>query len=446
MLRLNRSQKELIRRASRVTSGNLFSELRRHWANNKWIGKTNRYCTDCTNRIERDTKNGRSVNHAHLAQYIAASVLLHTADGWGFLGRAVDCHARGDFRTSRHLAYYAELRAAMALSAFEGIGIFNKKHFIVDDSRECHKIQGIGTHQIAWLILDHWSDLKRSSNLITSVIKPGGIGLGEWTDRFGGGGTVKTVGNRWLKTWGIDLRKLGKDRNARNEASYRPSKMVASETLPFDQLLNFITEFWRILEPAPQNAFDLLDKFLLRRCLAELFKAITGLRPRNDMAAYCKRVSKMLDDVLGQQTVKEKWFRFLTWEIEPEDSQILIEALGNDRQESPRHHLQVIARGSLLLRLSTGACDLLLSSAGADRTMIQFWLKSVGEEIGMWETDSEPEELADLWSDIQLAAEETKAWYANKDLPNLVKWRKEQGSQITVFGNCERIGLWGLGI
>ena len=90
----------------------------------------------------------------NLAQYIAASVALHANDGWSYLGRSVSCLLAGDTHRALHLAYYAELRASMSLLAGAGIGIFDKKHFIVPTTNSTANF-GLGhsTHVIAWLAL-----------------------------------------------------------------------------------------------------------------------------------------------------------------------------------------------------------------------------------------------------------------------------------------------------
>jgi hypothetical protein len=68
----------------------------------------------------------------HLAQYIAASSILHCADGWSYLGRAINCLLKGDPHRVVHLAYYAELRAALSLLASEAIGVFSRNNFVID--------------------------------------------------------------------------------------------------------------------------------------------------------------------------------------------------------------------------------------------------------------------------------------------------------------------------
>ena len=112
------------------------------------------------------------------------------------LGRAIDCHSRGDFDASRHLAYYAELRAALSLLAAEGVGIFDDRHFIINTPKDCLHIgalpragrrSDLGTHYFAWAALEHWSDLRRSVELLGKIISASGFALVDWLDNFGTG-------------------------------------------------------------------------------------------------------------------------------------------------------------------------------------------------------------------------------------------------------------------
>ena len=90
----------------------------------RWIGQRNRYAQDTISTIRAEANPGPLVAPKQLSQYIAASIVLHCSDGWSFFGAAVSSLLHGDPHRARHLAYYAELRAAMSLLAAFGIGVF----------------------------------------------------------------------------------------------------------------------------------------------------------------------------------------------------------------------------------------------------------------------------------------------------------------------------------
>jgi hypothetical protein len=131
--------------------------LKRFLKKSMWIGKTNRHAQDIVGRLKADypLSAGQKRN---LAQYIVASAVLHTNDGWGYLGRSIGCLMSGDAHRALHLAYYAELRAAVSLLAGAGIGVFHREHFIVSAANTTTRLQSkLGTHQIAWDALELWS-------------------------------------------------------------------------------------------------------------------------------------------------------------------------------------------------------------------------------------------------------------------------------------------------
>ncbi len=99
-----------------------------------WLSKSNKYSSDTINRITADINAG-NLHKRQMAQYVAASVILHCNDGWSYLGRSLSALLRGDPHRARHLAYYAELRGAMSLLASNGIGVFNKQHFVIDGAQ-----------------------------------------------------------------------------------------------------------------------------------------------------------------------------------------------------------------------------------------------------------------------------------------------------------------------
>src|SRR4051812_31586529 len=86
----------------------------------RWLGKTNVYGVAASEKLYRDSKAKRAPKGRNLGQYVAASAPLHALDGWAYVARSLDAAFMGDPDAARHLAYYAELRAALALLAAAG--------------------------------------------------------------------------------------------------------------------------------------------------------------------------------------------------------------------------------------------------------------------------------------------------------------------------------------
>jgi hypothetical protein len=427
-----------------------FHNLRTNWASNQWLSNGNRYTADCVKQIKKDTGGSKGVSHRHLREYIAASAVPHCMDGWSYLGGAIDAHLRGDADVSRHLGYYAELRAAMAILATEGIGIFNDKHFVVTRNGSCARING-QTHQFVWDALEGWALTPQASNLIFSIIRPGSITLGEWLNHFCGGAFRTTLINHWLKQWGLDLQRLRDDRESRNIASYRPTSFTSSRATPVTDALDFVSEFWSICEPTAMIRFPKLDRYLLRESLDLSFR-VTHPHKRSRKQAkklFHTQVKMMLYHLTPTDLTADQWEAFLSYSNSSEPSPILEEAKGVVGPTHPNHHRQVLSRATLLLRLAIGACEAKLASLpGVVPAELQFWWSALGEDRSLWDTGNPPAEFRDLWKDILDGMRDIDAWRKGPPSGSIsynTLWR-EQAIAAGVFGTCERIALWGLGL
>lgn len=439
------SAKMTLRKASRGAVEEALSYSKRHFKRARWVGAGNRYRENTTERIFADIQPGRTLNHFHLTQYVAASAPLHCADGWSLLGRAVDCHARRDYDSARHFAYYAELRAALSLLATEGVAIFRSSHYAVEKLKRCGRFGG-QTHIVTWQALEYWAELKRSSELIGNSIRVNGIALEEWLAYFPPHGSLRAVGKKWLKTWGLDLRLLSEDQNIRNEASYRPTKLVAKPFLDVEDSADFICALWSLCEPSSHAPFNSLDRHLLRLALEETFYGIKGSTASSNPHQFKADVAAMLSQVFPEPATRLDWLNFLTRVTEPHDPIVLFEARQTDAIAAPRQHLQMISRAALLLRVATAANSRLMQESHVSSADVKFWWSAIGQERGLWQKTKQPTDLADLWADIDVAVKNVKDWKA-RTLPadrEFVRWRQESSYDISVLGSCERIALWGL--
>jgi hypothetical protein len=221
---LGPNQMNVVRKASSKAIVIALGRLSRYASKNKWISETNRYRNNTVNNIEDDYRGG--VKQKALVEYIAASGPLHCADGWSFLSRGVEACERGNPSVAVHLGYYAELRAAMAILATQGIGVFDKHHYIVETPSSCQLINS-STHVFTWAALEFWASLPKSGEDLLKVFHVRGNTLWSWLNAYQSSTTISsTVASSWLKTWGLDLQLLADDQGVRNEASYRPNDIA----------------------------------------------------------------------------------------------------------------------------------------------------------------------------------------------------------------------------
>lgn len=426
-----------------------FSKVKKYFHRNRWFSTRNRYQRTPAKILAQDSHTGTAIVHRDLSDYIAASTSLHCTDGWSYLSCAIEAQMRGNAGACTHFGYYAELRAAMAILAAQGVGIFDDRHFVVNPSRNCLEIPSasngrkVGTHQIAWLALKHWATLPAAGDLIFEAIRPAGIRLGDWVGTFNPGATPAIIASEWLKKWGLDLERLADDRTARNEASYGPTCVYPNKSLAVSLSCGFVKELWHLCQPA-LSCFENLDRYLLRRTLQATFHAITGTTHMKDRAGYKHKVVSMLSLLDPPGLAHDRWYTFLARSKPPK---ILSEAEGELPHRHVGHHVQVLARAALLLRVASGACAALCQDASVKQDDLRFWWRPFGEQRGLWNPHGEPLLLKDLWDDVNTALEDLSDWQAGAGPnPDLARLRRERSQALSVLSGCERIGLWGLGL
>ncbi|MDD5721371.1 MAG: hypothetical protein PHT16_02910 [Candidatus Pacebacteria bacterium] len=449
------SLKKQLRNASPDAIKEGVKNLRSHISVRRWINPQNRY----SKSYQRNPANrgnpteviarGRSLYQRQIENYIAASIFNHCSDGWSLLGRALNLHIKGDSSSSVHLAYYAELRAAMSILGSIGVGVFNRTHVIVTNTtrRSVTTSSQKGTHKFTWEALEHWADRKPSAETLSEIITPGSIALSVWLGAFNV--NLHPIGRSWLKSWGIDIKQFGDDQILRNHSSYRPSRILPKTNAPAPDSLSFLNELWRMCEPNPSSRFDEIDKHLLRIGLAQSYRAVHGVDPRlpTHLANYRAWVMKHIPALGFALPIQNGWVDFLTWQTQPNESRIIEEASKVTSTDHPNHHLQVLARATLLLRISTGINGSLIREAGFTKADLEFWWQPYATDYGLIKDGTTIADFLDLWTDIDAALQDIKTWenaqgttYSYNDLIRGIS------QQMFSLSECERISLWGLGI
>ena len=205
------------------SSDPIVNELAKLSSSQRWLATGHAYADVVT--ALRDTN--KALQAGPLAEYIAYSVPLHVADGWTFLARALDAVKAGDSDSAIHMAYYAELRAAMSLLASEGVGIFDQRHVAVGLNNSMTDWRRMGTHRATWHLMEAWGNDYHRSATILDAIKVEQRTINEWFDEANILSSVQPiVAGQWLKEWSLDIDTFRKDRDLRNQVSYRPTKIV----------------------------------------------------------------------------------------------------------------------------------------------------------------------------------------------------------------------------
>lgn len=383
----------------------------KHFPNARWLGVRNRYRIDTAERIKNDVRIGTRLKPKQLQEYVAASVVLHCADGWSFLSRAVESMLNGDSATAMHLAYYAELRAGMSFLASEGIGVFSRDHFWIDGSSNCLGIKGKPTHEMVWLALQEWAQIPARSSSLLNLFRVNGYTIAEWLDAAGYSSlnpTSRVLAKGWLEQWSLDLKDIAKDQYLRNEVSYRPQRLRATHSqTDVARTLEKLVDFWRACEPSEIDRFELLDRNLLRQALRKTYRLRTASRPEGPV--FTSFVARTFSNLGLSQT--GVFYDFVATASENDEHPILTEARKRvEPKHALLHTLSVVSRAILLLRMASAATDNLLQKSIVDRADLKFWWDALGRSAGFWEPDSEPDQLTDLWQDVQENLEVVESW------------------------------------
>ncbi|EHR00086.1 hypothetical protein Bra471DRAFT_00623 [Bradyrhizobium sp. WSM471] len=411
-------------------------------SSSQWLGSSNSYATDLT-KLKADIKAGRAPHQRDLSQYIAASCLLHCADGWGYLGRSISALLRGDPHIARHLAYYAELRATKSLLAARGVGIFNHHHFAITAANQAKQLDNkSGTHDFSWACLDYWSSLSTSGDLFIKLIRPFGLDLAQWFDPVGGANVVAKQAQAWFRQWGMDLKSFPDDRDARNLSSYQPDGLPKAWELEAAEVLNYVSELWSVLEPSANSRFDIIDRHILRVSIETHFQALSGRAASQAAPDFLRHVTKIVKPQNFDPPVEAEIVRFLTRKVMPADSLVLIRSR-EPNTISGSGAETIASRATLLLRTASGAAADLFRSVGITEAELEFWSSGLGRARGLWEGSAVAP--TDLWADIDLQLGEVADFQSKhaKNKQTFYRIGAELHEALIDLGSCERAAIWG---
>ena len=362
----------------------------RRW--NRWLTTRHRYNNDVVQTLAADVKQN-TIDGQELGEYIASSVPLHLADGWNYLSRAFDASSRGDRGSAYHLAYYAELRAAMSLLAAEGIGIFHNRHIALDSNFQ-PTVYKNNTHEAAWEILSSWSrEPNKAERLLRAInIEPGS--LSDWLQSVGVGAPARVwLAEEWLNAWSVDLGVYNDDRARRNETSYRPTRIrvpAAQPVDPYQELSAPLFDSWSELDPEIVGGSAALDLALLGKALHLVVeRGVCNYGSFDEVLKYLKQH-------LNANTVE-------ALRTERPSATAIFKAAGIvDFQGKPA--TPILARALLMLRLASARASELLSSSGVSKADLRFWWLALGKDLGLWD-DQADEDFLGLWTDVADAKE-----------------------------------------
>lgn len=434
---LNRASQPAVVRAAGEVCG-------RFLPNNRWLGVRNRYGSEILERLAEDLAE-RQPEARQLSQYVAASSFHHCADGWSYFGRALSAHLSGDAEAARHLGYYAELRAAVGILATHGIGIFNRVHAVLEPGPTVRLFNGPGTHVMSWLTLPYWAKRQEATATLARIVAPHQVPLDIWAGALPGAGAFRPLAEGWLNTWGLDLKTLALDRDSRNESSYQPSRISGRRTIDALTAATFASDLWALLEPAtPSDPFPVLDLQLLRRGLERLYEAAGRSVSDTPGSPWETAVDAAIDEAVGDPAPAGlRDFLLRRNPATAVDSEVFEHASAVLPVRDPGHHLGVLSRALLLLRVCSGCVSDLAVAAGVTGTTLRFWHEALAEDRGLWAVPPLPTPVTDLYADVEVGLQDVRRIVdASPPNPTYRQLRTDVAEALLALGGCERVVLW----
>ena len=373
---------------------------------------------------------------------LAATGPSHCLDGWTFLSRALAALLSGDTHSARHLAYYAQLRAALSLLHCHGIGIFNRVNFAVDASGILHHIgtnsaakSGLGTHTAAWAALRGWSDQMGTASAFLNSVKFRDVSLQDCIDAVWPSAVGAPLVSKVIENWGVDLKRSAEEHESRNISSYCAHAFNAADS-QLSSRLELVQSIWRGLEPDGGGGFPSLDRHLLRKFLELMKQEQSKISPQHNL---WKTAFQRLDSRIKKFVPQD----FLEHVEEPTD--LLVFSHANSKQPGDVHAM--ICRGLLLLRSATAVVRSALLDAQFDLAAddLQAWFDTVGINRGFWSANKPPERFDDLWDEVSYAVSDLDQ-HVSVNPGDQRDFVASFGAQLVFLSQAERACIWGVGV
>lgn len=416
--------------------------------NNAWLSSENRYSIDTIERIKKDTTGDLEPDAAELNEYIAASILPHSLDAWSYFGRAVGVMLNGDLNTAKHLLYYSELRSALAILASQGIGVFDRKHFVINSIDSVLKISNVQTHDFAWKALDYWTTQLDAPNILLEKIYPEkNVNLDNWLQEFSiFDSTREDLIKKFLLEVGFDLKSYTEDHDARNLVSYRPTSLGELSVDSYQTILERIKQCWKLCEPSTSNSFKKLDELLLKKLLQVSFKG-THKYKKSYLQAHKQFADKlilMLEN-LGIGNLRKKYWKNYLLSTSSNDEVFSI--IENNRDiNSSNYIFGMLFRSLFLLRInSLLSKNCITSSRGASMGDLKFWTDRIIKNAGLANDIDTVSYFSDFWEDISDQLKDLDQWIEKEELDiNHYNFQISNPISVPRFSSFERVCLWGV--
>ena len=373
-----------------------------------------------------------------IVDVLATTAPHHCLDGWGYLARALGSLLAGDAHAARHLAYYAQLRAALSILHSNGVGVFNGLNFVADQSGVIHRVdsntqqaRGVGTHGAAWPLIENWAAEPGNARVFMDCVQFRGVSLSDCVTTIWSTSVAAPVVSKIVSSWGVDLQHSANDRNWRNVSSYDAHALNPAPS-NFAGRLELVRDLWLSLEPDGLGGYPKLDQHLLRNFLEILKKDRT--RPVANKRLWDSGLKKLDSQILSFAPVE-----FLDRQQNPNELPVIkVAATG-----VPGDVHAMLCRALLLIRTATSIVRTALIEAGFAplEDSLMPWFEIVGLQRGFWQKNSQPGGVEELWDEIDDALFNLSNSLTS--LTDQLLFLRTLSPQTDYLSQAERACMWG---
>ena len=372
-----------------------------------------------------------------IIEVLAATAPHHCMDGWAYLSRAFASLLAGDAHATRHLAYYAQLRAALAILHSHGVGIFNSINFAVDRSGQIRRLddnqgRGAGTHIAAWELLENWSAEPDVARAFMECIQFRRIPLSDCIDAIWPSSQSAPLVSAIIHAWGVDLRRSADEHGWRNVSSYcaHAFNPAASDFTPRLELLR---DIWHCLEPDGRGGYPTLDRHLLRNLLDVMKRE--RVKTEVQRHRWLSGLEALHPEIRSLASPE-----FLNRSLDEFDLPVIAIAVDNP----PGDVHAMVCRALLLLRTATSTVRTAFIDAGFEplHASLRPWFDLIGAARGFWPLDEQPDNIEDLWDDVGFAVSDLSQRVF--DLTDQFALLDSLPSQTIYLSQAERACMWGV--
>lgn len=376
-----------------------------------------------------------------LADYLVLSTCGHVFDGWRYLSQAAISLLNGARNHALHLAYYAELRAALSILAGSGVGVLKRKHFALNASGGIDWFDR-PTHETAWRAITEWSKTSQNAMKVVRCLEAIGISASDWAEACNASPSLQQIAASWLQDWSIDLEKLESDRTLRNEASYRPDLRPAAFATLGATEIELVREISTGCAFEGSGRFQSIDLVLMHDLCSKACEVRFGIVDTHHMQLVWNDVIAWLHNHKGLDT-----------NLTIEHVALLKKAsssIGGDvvrkADVSNADVSGVFSRAFLLLRLASALVrqqweEIRVLSGGGKSAWQSVTLTAFGNWSNLWQTGAQPTDYGMLDEDRIEAEESLDNWLAaNPQFVPFKMWREIPGAVVELC-RFERVGL-----